>query len=373
MKKLVSFIILISLSTKIFSQETLVFFGSFNREKSAEGIFVYQLDTNSGKLSKKSTVSGILNPSFLTISPSGKYLFACTESKTKNAGSVSSFKINSKNETLSFINSEKTGGENPVYVSVHKSEKWLINGNYTEGSISSFKISEDGFIKAYSQNIHYEEGSINSERQDRSHIHSTVFSPNFDYVFAPDLGSDKIRVYKFNENENQPLTEAKNPFFSAVLGSGPRHFAFHPNGKLAYCIEELSGTVSVYEYENGSLKQIQRINTHSKKYKDNFESSDIHISPDGKFLYASNRGFENNIAIFSIQNDGKLQNIGYQSTLGKHPRTFTIDETGKFLIATNARSGTAVVFKRNFETGLLKKVGKKVKINSVSSVQTKQY
>lgn len=135
----------------------------------------------------------------------------------------------------------------------------------------------------------------------------------------------------------------------------------------------MGGAISVYSYENGKLSDLQRINTHSEKYKDNFESSDVHISPDGKFLYASNRGKENNIAIFSIQNNGTLKTVGYRSTKGKHPRVFGLDPSGKFLIATNTGSGNVVVFKRNFETGSLKKVGKKIKIKNVSCVQIKKY
>jgi 6-phosphogluconolactonase (cycloisomerase 2 family) len=169
------------------------------------------------------------------------------------------------------------------------------------------------------------------------------------------------------------LQIAENLITKTTLGGGPRHFTFHPNEKFAYCIEELTGTVNVYKYENGKLDSIQRVNTHSEKYKENFESSDIHISPDGKFLYASNRGEENNIAIFAIQNDGKLKIVGYQSTLGEHPRIFAIDETGKFLIVTNAVSGNVFVFKRNVKTGLLKKVGNKLKIKSVSCVQIRRY
>ena len=135
----------------------------------------------------------------------------------------------------------------------------------------------------------------------------------------------------------------------------------------------MGGAISVFHYQNGELKPIQNINAHSDQYKEDFESSDVHISPDGKFLYATNRGKENNIAIFSIQNDGTLKNIGYQSTFGKHPRTFTIDESGHFLIATNVISGDAFVFKRNLETGLLTKVGKRVKMKNVTNVQIKTY
>jgi 6-phosphogluconolactonase (cycloisomerase 2 family) len=187
------------------------------------------------------------------------------------------------------------------------------------------------------------------------------------------LGADKIRAYQFNDESKEPLQPAEIPFTKMTLGSGPRHFTFHPNGKFAYCIEEMGGAVSAYSYENGKLNNLQRIYTHSKKYKEDFESSDVHISADGKFLYSSNRGNENNIAIFSIQNDGTLKIVDYQSVKGKHPRVFGLDPSGKFLIATNAQSGNVVVFKRNAETGLLKKVGRKLKINGASSVQIRKY
>lgn len=368
MKQRILIVITFFICISIYSQEAYVFFGSFNHDKNTEGIYVYKLDTISGKLSKITTLKNILNPSFITLSPNNKYLFACTESKTQNAGSVSSFEFTPKNKTLTFINSQKSSGENPVYVTVHKNGKWLINGNYTEGSVSVYPISEDGTIKPISQNIQFLEGSINPERQNSSHIHSAVFSPNFDYVFLSDLGADKIRCYKFENEKKEPLLIPEEKLTKTTLGSGPRHFTFHPNGEFAYSVEELTGTINVYKYEKGKLDSIQRINTHSKKYKENFESSDIHISPDGLYLYASNRGKENNIAIFEIKADGKLKIVGYQSTFGKHPRIFAIGETGKFLIATNTISGNVFVFKRNIKTGLLKKVGKKLEIKNVSCV-----
>nr|WP_276699047.1 lactonase family protein [Chryseobacterium sp.] len=271
------------------------------------------------------------------------------------------------------MNSQKSGGENPVYLSVHQNGKWLVSGNYTEGSVSVYPISEGGKIEPYVQNFQFSEGSVDVNRQERAHIHSTVFSPNFDYLFLPDLGADKIRVYQFKNEKVQPLQEAETAFTKTTLGSGPRHFTFHPNGKYAYCIEEMGGAVSVYSYENGRLSDLQRINTHSEKYKDNFESSDVHISPDGKFLYASNRGKENNIVIFSIQNNGTLKTLGYQSVKGRHPRTFALDPSGKFLIMANTLTNDVTVFKRNTETGLLKKVSKKIKIRNVSNVQIKKY
>jgi len=372
-KKLLFFAIIIGICLPFHAQKTYAFFGSYNWNKNTEGIYVYELDTVTGKLSKVTSYAGISNPSFLTLSSDGKYLFACTESKTTKGGSVSSFEFNPDKKSLRFISTQKSGGENPVYLMAHPNGKWLVNGNYTEGSVSVYPISEGGKIEPFVQNIQYTEGSVNPERQDRAHIHSTVFSPDSEYLFLPDLGADKIRTYGFKSENNLPLQEAEIPFTKTTPGSGPRHLTFHPNGKLAYCIEEMGGAVNVYSYKNGKLNNLQRINTHSKKYKENFESSDVHISPDGKFLYASNRGKENNIAVFSIQSDGTLKTIGYQSVKGKHPRTFDLDPSGKFLITANTLSNNVTVFKRNEETGLLKKVGKKIKIRNVTNVRIKNY
>ncbi|KQS91870.1 lactonase family protein [Chryseobacterium sp. Leaf394] len=367
------FLFLLFICSNSFAQKTFVFLGSFNWDREKEGLFVYELDTVNGNLSKAAAVKNIRNPSFLTLSPDGKYIFAVTDSKTENDGSVSSFKFNPENKSLTFINNQKSGGENPVYLTVHKDGKWLVNGNYTEGSVSVYPISEDGKIHPFVQNFQFSEGSVNKKRQDRSHIHSVVFSPDLNHIFLPDLGADKIRCYQFKKDQSRPLETCQEPFIKTALGNGPRHFTFHPNGKFAYLIEEMGGAVSVYQYSEGTLKNIQRIDTHSEKLKTDFESSDIHISPDIKFLYASNRGAENNIAIFKVENDGTLKAVGYQPTKGRHPRTFGIDETGKFVVVANTGTGTVVVFRRNSATGLLKKVGKKIKIENVSTVQIRQY
>ncbi|MFB9076571.1 lactonase family protein [Flavobacterium procerum] len=371
MKKNLFILFAVLLSFVSFAQKNYVFLGSYNRDLNAESIQVYELD-NKGNLTKVAGVKNVINPSYLTISPNGKYVYACTDTKTPNAGSVSSFEFNPENKSLVFLNKQSSKGENPVYVSVHKSGKWLVNGNYTEGSVSVHPILENGKIDSLAQNFQYADGSTNKERQTRSHVHSVVFSPENDYLFMPDLGADKIRCYAFDENQKRPLVETKNPFTKTDLEAGPRHFTFHPNKKFGYCIEEMAGAVSVYEYKNGTLTKIQRINTHPDSITESFESSDVHISPDGKFLYASNRGKENNIAIFSIDENGLLKNIGYQSTYGKHPRVFALDENGNFLIAANVNSGTAILFKRDEKTGLLKKTGKKIKMENVSCVQIRK-
>jgi 6-phosphogluconolactonase len=375
--KLLLTLLLIYSQSKSYGQnnsKTYLFIGTYTGGKPGFGIFIYEFNSKSGKLKKVSNTENIINPSFLTVSPNGCFLYACTDTKLSNAGSVTAFKIDSITGKLSLINKQPSGGENPVYLTVHKSNKFIVNGNYSGGNVSVFTTNEDGSINPYSQVIQFMDSSVNKTRQEKAHIHSTIFSPKNDFMFFPDLGSDKIRVFKFDTTDAKPLTSIDDYLVNAVSGSGPRHFTFHPNSKFAYCIEELSGMVSVFAYNNGKLDSIQRIFSYSKT-QDSYGSADIHISPDGLFLYTSNRWVgENTITIFSIgQNSGKLKLIGHQQTYGDHPRNFTIDPTGNFLLVANQVTNNIVVFKRNIKTGLLTKTENEIKIPGPSCLQMRKY
>ena len=366
---LLSFLIALNL----YSQRQFVFFGSYNWDKGSEAVYVYELDNETGKLTKVASSSDVINPGYITVSNDGKYVYASSDAKMPN-GTVSAFAFDADKKSLTFLNQQKTGGENPVYVNVDKSGKWLINATYNQPTISVFPLLENGKIDSIAQHFTFTEGSgVDPKRQDKAHTHSAVFSPDYKTLLVADLGADKILQYPFDTNLKQPLKDSQSTFINTKPGSGPRHITFSKDGKLAYSIEELAGMISVYDFSENKLKEIQRIATHTDKIKEGFESSDVHISPDGKFLYASNRGKENNIAIFKIKEDGTLESIGYQSVKGKHPRTFAIDETGKFIIVTNVISQNVTVFKRNLETGMLKKVGKPVAIKNVTCVKTKMY
>lgn len=356
------------------SPKTLLFVGTYTAGKPDSGIYVYEFNSASGMLKRLATGNNLVNPSFLTVSDNGKYLYACTESKLPQNGNISAFKIDSLSGNISFINKQSCGGENPVYLTIDKTNNFIINGNYTEGNVTVFNTNADGSINPYTQNIQFTDSSINKTRQDKAHIHSTVFSPKNDFIYFPDLGGDKIRTFKFDTSSTQPLSIADNYTVETHLGGGPRHFTFHPSGKYAYCIEELSGIVAAYNYSNGKLDTLQRIFSYSK-IQESYASSDIHVSPDGLFLYASNRGEnENTISIFSIDKiNGKLKLIGHQLTFGDHPRMFVIDPSGKFLIVANLVTNNIVVFKRNLKTGLLTKTKYKISVPRPSCLQMKSY
>ena len=372
-------VIFILFSINLFSQgqsnsKTLLFIGTYTEGKPDSGIYIYELNSNTGELKRMSTGENIVNPSFLTISPNGKYMYACTETKLPKHGSVSSFKIDSVNGKISFINKQPSMGENPVYLTVNKSNKFVVNGNYTEGNVAVFKINADGSLNPSSQIIQFKDSSVNKSRQEKAHIHSTIFSPNEDFIFFPDLGADKIRVFKFDADHSNPLSSKDNLTIKSSQGSGPRHFTFHPNNKFAYCVEELSGMISAYTYKDGKLDSVQKVFSYSKK-QDSYACADIHISPDGLFLYASNRlKTENTISIFSIsQSSGKLKLIGHQSTFGDHPRNFVIDQTGNFLIVANLTSNNIVVFKRDLKTGLLEKTKYEINVLRPACLKLKKY
>jgi 6-phosphogluconolactonase len=375
MKK-VLFLLLTTLYHFAFTQtnKTYLFVGTYTDNKPDKGIYVYEFNPETGQLSLASTGENITNPSFLTISHDGKYVYACTDTKIPNAGSVTSFKVDSIKGALSILNKQPSGGENPVYVSASKNGRFVVNGNYTGGSAAVFIVNADGSLKPHAQRFQFTGKSINTARQEKSHVHSTVFSPDFNYVYMPDLGMDKIHVFRFDDKNSKPLKAIEQYDISTLPGSGPRHLTFHPNNKFAYCIEELSGMVSVYQYNNGKLDSIQRIFAYSKNLAE-YSSADVHISPDGLFLYASNRREnENTIAIFCIEQEtGKLTLAGHQETFGDHPRNFTIDPSGNFLLVANQFSNNVVVFKRDKKTGLLTKTGEEVTVPSPSCLQMRKY
>lgn len=353
MRRLLVTVLFFSFASLINAQDYYLFVGTYTTGKS-KGIYVYKFDSHNGEVQWVSNTDSSTNPSYLALSPDGKYVYAVNETGREQAGKVSAYAFDKQTGSLSFINQQLSGGDDPCFVAVHPSGKWAVVGNYSGGNLSAFPINADGSLKPFAQLIQHKGSGPNTARQTSAHVHSTFFSPDYRYVFAPDLGADKVVAYQFNPAAAKPLKPAAVPFSASAPGSGPRHLAFHPNQKFVYRIEELSGTVTASTYKDGVMKNIQTIATHPADFKGQPGSADIHISPDGKFLYASNRGEENNIAIFSVDAvTGKLAAAGYQSTGGVAPRNFIIDPTGNYLLVANQKTNNIVVFKRDQTTGQL--------------------
>jgi len=324
-----------------------------------DGIYVYKFNTETGENSFVSSVK-TSNPSYLTISPNKKYVYAVNEDAP---GHVTAFVFNKPNNKLLQLNQQPSQGKHPCYITIDKTGKWIIVGNYSSGTLAVYPVNKDGSLGKPTDSVLHEGSSVNSERQESAHVHATVLNKNNKTLYVPDLGMDKVMLYNL-DNKSGKLKEFNIPFVATEPGAGPRHIDIHPNGKYAYLMEELTGSVSVYKVENdGYLSLLQNISGLPRDFTGAVGSADIHVSPDGKFLYCSNRGESNTIGIFKInQNNGQLVWVDHQSTLGKTPRNFNFDPTGNFLLVANQNSDEVVIFKRDKQTGLLTDSGKRINV-----------
>ena len=346
-------------SIKLCAQDYFLFIGTYT-SKGSKGIYVYRFNSQTGKAEYISSTDSIANPSYLATSENGKYLYAVNETGGQEPGSVSAFAFDAATGRLNFLNKQFSGGDHPCYVSVDKNNKWVVTANYSGGNLSVLPVASDGSLLTHVQLIQHEGKSVNEKRQDKPHVHAAVFSPEYNYIFAPDLGTDKIAIYTFDSTALFPLQLSKSAFASSTAGSGPRHLEFHPHRRFVYVIEELTGTIAVYKRNNGTLKPLQRIRTHPDAYRGAIGSADIHLSPDGKYLYATNRGDANSITIFSIRSNGKLTFKDYTPSMGVHPRNFIIDPTGNYLLIANRDTDNIAVYKRDHKTGLIEFTGQEI-------------
>lgn len=343
-------------------EENYLIIGTYTRGKS-EGVYVYKFNSTDGSFKEVSHVKAS-NPSYVAISPDEKFVYAVHEDAGSNGkgGGVAGFSFNKSTGILTFLNERPTAGDHPCYVEVDKTGKWVIAGNYSSGNLSVLPLNKDGSIGDDVSMIQHEGSGMNKQRQEKPHVHCTLLSNDNRFLFVPDLGIDKVMIYAFDAATGK-LSPATQPFAKSADGSGPRHITFHPSNKYAYLIEELSGTIVAYDYSNGSLKDIQRISTMPANDTSFAGSADIHVSPDGLFLYGTNRSNSNTLAIYKInQQDGKLTQVGHQSTLGKSPRNFNFDPSGNFLLVGNQESDQIVIFKRDKKTGLLTDTGKRIDV-----------
>jgi 6-phosphogluconolactonase len=347
-----------------FGQQHYLIVGTYTDASKSEGIYVFKFNSVTGSATPVSKIKAS-NPSYLCVSPDEQFIYAVNESADSTIGYVggwvSSYAFNNSTGTLTEISQQQSGGKHPCYVSVDKTGRWVAVGNYSSGTVGLFSAGATGVLKPASQIVQHTGKSVNAQRQEGPHVHSNIFSADNRYLFVPDLGIDKIMQYRFDAAAGT-LTPAAQPFNTSVAGAGPRHFEFHPNNRFAYLMEEMTGTVKAFSYKNGQLKAIQTISSHPADYTGAKGSADIHVSPDGKFLYCSNRGESNTIAIFSISKAGKLKAVGYQSVLGKTPRNFNFDPTGNYLLVGNQNSDEIVIFKRDTNTGLLTDSGQRIAV-----------
>jgi 6-phosphogluconolactonase (cycloisomerase 2 family) len=326
--------------------------GTYTSGKGSKGIYLYRFDTGTGASDSIGMVE-VDNPSYLTLSPDEKFFYAVGENDASNS-EVHAFSFDKRSGKMELLNSRPVNSNSPCYITIDRKGRNVHTANYGGGTIASFQVKEDGTLTTAVSMTFFKGSGPDSLRQKSPHLHSVRYSPDGQYLFAADLGSDKL--YRIGVNDTpfegqSSLLEGSLKEFVMPAGTGPRHFDFHPDGgRYLYLLGELSGEVIVFDYAFGELTQKQVIAADTVGARG---SADIHISPDGRFLYASNRSRADGIAIFSIDpDDGTLTKAGYQLT-GKHPRNFVITPDGKFLLVACQNDNKIEVFRIDAETGLL--------------------
>jgi 6-phosphogluconolactonase len=328
--------------------EFIGFVGTYTKGES-KGIYSFKFDTQKATISEIKLAAELENPSYLNISEDNRYLYSVV--KESENGGVAAFRLNSQSGELQPLNIQLAAGSPPCHVSIDSKNRFLFSANYHKGTVESYLINqEDGSINPPVSIVQHQ-GAGPDPRQEKPHTHFAQLTPDERFLAVVELGIDQLLTYKVSEygelvNVNQ---------LAIPPGSGPRHLAFHPNHKFAYIMTEFSSEVIVllYNAEDGSFVEVQTITTLPEHYKDNNQGSAIHISTDGKFLYAGNRG-HNSIAVFHVNGEtGKLTWLENVSTEGDWPRDFVLDPTEKFILVTNQNSSNLVIFARDTETGKL--------------------
>ena len=332
--------------------------GTYTNTGKSLGIYSYDINMHNDIFTQISVTKDVLNPSFLALTPDKKFVYSVCEST--NGSAANAFSFNEDNGKLTFLNTSQTKSNGPCYISA--TENHVFTANYGGGSLSVFGRNADGSLTDVLQMIQHVGKSINKERQNVPHVHQVIISPDKRYLLANDLGTDKVTVYQYNS------TAAANiltPFdtLSVKPGSGPRHSSFSKNGKRLYLLHEMDGTVSVIEMKNGKLRLIQEttVVTNDKVV---IGAADIHLSPDEKYLYATNRGTANNITCFSVTKEGKLIFKQQVSTGGNGPRNFAISPDGQYVFIAHQLTDNIVIFKRDIKTGLLTNTGKYIEVGA---------
>jgi 6-phosphogluconolactonase len=342
-------------------KKAFVYVGTYTQGE-GKGVYILQMDLATGSLMPAGVGSGVNNPSFVALHPSGRFLYAVGEVGEfggKKSGGVGAFALDPKTGALKLLNQQASEGTGPCYLVVDKAGKNVLVANYGGGSVAVLPIQEDGKLAPASCAIQHKGSGANPKRQEGPHAHSINLDAANHFAFAADLGLDKVLIYKFDSAKGT-LTPNDEPHAALAPGTGPRHFAFHPSGKYAYVNGEMTMTVTAFAYdaEKGTLKELQTLSTLPEGFKgEGLSTAETQVTPDGKYVYVSNRGHDT-LAIYAVdQATGKLTAVGHEATRGKTPRNFGIDPTGTFILAANQGSDTIVVFRIDPKTGKLVATG----------------
>lgn len=344
---------------------TRVYVGTYTRRES-KGIYAFDLDLKTGALTERGLAAEADNPSFLSLHPNGRTLYAANEISRFNdqkTGAVSAFAIDPDTGALTLLGQQSSGGAGPCHVSLDRGGRHVLVANYGGGSVACLPVGESGALGKATAFVQHTGSSVNPRRQTAPHAHSINVAPDNRHAIAADLGIDKLLVYALDADQG---SLAEKSSVRLAPGAGPRHFAFHPTGRFAYVINELHCTVTAFGYnaDSGELTERQTISTLDVSLQKGFSTAEVQVHPSGRFLYGSNRGHDS-IAVFAINpKSGTLRRVQVVSSGGTTPRNFGVDPTGNWLIAANQNSDNLVVYRIDPNTGALTTTGQEAVVSS---------
>ena len=337
--------------------------------KQEHSIFLCELRPESGEFSLLDSFAGAKVPNYLAFSPGGEYLYAISDEisdQVNNYHSVTSFRINRGNHKLERLNSQSSQGVGPCHVYCSKKGTYLFVANYTGGSVAAFPLSPEGNILPASSVMQSEGTGPVANRQEGPHTHYVSLDRKENFLLSPDLGSDRVLIYKFDHNTGILSPNPSQPFLNMPPGAGPRHLVFNEAGSFIYVVSELNSTVTACRYneENGTLTRLNSISTVSESHEGTKYPAAIRIHPDGNYIYASTRGDRSSIAVFQLGDNGEFNRIQVMENVPEWPRDFNIDPSGHYLLAAGERSDEIRLYKLDPNSGRLTKTGHSLMINA---------
>ena len=349
------------------SNSPLLYIGTYTR-RGGKGIYVARFDTETGEIGEVTLAAEASNPSFLALHPSQPILYAANE-LAEGGGQVSAFAVDAASGALTFLNQQPTHGSAPCHLSADATASLVISTNYSSGSVAVMPIDPDGRLKPSSQVIQHEGSSVDTRRQQGPHAHSVTIDPTNTYAYICDLGMDKVMIYRMDRENGKLLPNEAQNWARVTAGSGPRHFAFTPDQRFAYAINELDSTVNGFAFDagDGSLKDVCRLSTLPADFDGSSHCADVHVHPSGRFLYGSNRGHDS-IAAYRIGADGLLALVEITPSRGRGPQNLAITPNGSLLLCANMPGDNLAVFRIDRDTGTLAAVGEPVTVKSPSCI-----
>ncbi len=347
--------------------DLVVYVGTYTTGTASQGIYSYKFKKATGELASNNIKNSVVDPSYLVVDKKGRYLYAVNETveyEGKKSGSISSFSIDRKTGELKFLNKQASLGGAPCYMTLSANGRFLLVANYVGGNVAVFPVKADGTLgETVDLQQHTGTGPV-TDRQESAHAHSIDLDRKNRFAVSCDLGADKLFIYTFDKNSGKLTANPAQPFLSVKPGTGPRHFAFHPNGKAAFVINELASTVTSLTYNEklGTLAEVQTISTLPVDWSGANTCAEIQVSSNGRFVYGSNRGHDSVVCYSFDAATGKLELVGHWSTSGKTPRNFAIDPSGRYLLAANQNSSSITTFRINDRSGKLQQLGEPLSV-----------